>query len=108
MRISLITALVVFVLLGIDTAVGEQSVSKASLSKYHLTSKQLVNPIEAAHTAQDYRDLAGTAGIFRIIIHVRKIMSYSSNNKSRNRKREQFSRKPWRQAGIPGSRQLKE
>jgi hypothetical protein len=41
MKASLLTTLVIFVLLGMGTAVGEQSASTASLPAHHLSSKQV-------------------------------------------------------------------
>jgi hypothetical protein len=58
MKTTLITALVIFVLLGIGTALGEQSASTASLPAHRLSSKQVKHLMQAARTAQDYRELA--------------------------------------------------
>lgn len=58
MKASLLTTLVIFVLLGIGTAVGEQSASTASFPAHHLSSKQVKHLMQAARTAQDYRELA--------------------------------------------------
>jgi hypothetical protein len=58
MKTTLITALVISVLLGTGTALGEQSAGTASLPAHHLSSKQLKHLTENARTAEDYRELA--------------------------------------------------
>ena len=58
MKTSLLIALLVFVLLGIGTAIAQESPIGTPLPAHHLNSKQLKHLTEAARSAQDYRELA--------------------------------------------------
>lgn len=61
MKTAGVTAFLVFlafVLIGIGTAVAEQSTASLSIPAHHLTSKQVRLLTEAARTAQDHRELA--------------------------------------------------
>ena len=57
MKAATLKTLLVFALIGIGTAVAEQS-DTTSISAHHLSSKRVRLLVETASTAQDHRDLA--------------------------------------------------
>lgn len=58
MKTVTLTTLMALALIGIGTAVGEQSAASLSVPAHHLSSKQVRLLTENARTAQDHREIA--------------------------------------------------